>query len=301
MALKGDDNDNQHLSNLVHQFSFAKTEQHFIDPELEATLTLAKELRKRVRGEKKCLFLKIQSLKGELKVENLKVLELSDKSKWKNHQIYKLYTLDEYHTKLLKHFPESINENLEEESDPDIELAEIVERIEKLSSQLGHGKTNWATEKQLLKELEPLQRRRSILEPEVKQAEAKVPKPRLVRYPNYEYWQKWRYGSKYELKRNIRKCLKEIRVEYPDFWNEKKLAQRNQRVSQIEKELEFLEERFDILERKEEEATKSVMKLQIQRKYEIDLKHKYCELKQKVQELEIEKDWVLLEELSSKN
>ncbi|KNA03766.1 hypothetical protein SOVF_205970, partial [Spinacia oleracea] len=193
------------------------------------------------------------------------------------------------------------NEDLEEESDPDIELAEIVKKIEELSSQLGHGKTNWATEKQFLKDLEPLQRRRVILEPEVKQAEAKIPKPQLVRRRNFEYWQTWRHGSKYELKRNIRKCLKEIRVEYPDFWNEKKLAQRNQRVSQIEKELEFLEERFDILERKEEEATKSVMKLQIQRKYEIDLKHKYCELKQKVQELEIEKDWVLLEELSSKN
>ncbi|XP_056691582.1 uncharacterized protein [Spinacia oleracea] len=193
------------------------------------------------------------------------------------------------------------NEDLEEESDPDIELAEIVKKIEELSSQLGHGKTNWATEKQFLKDLEPLQRRRVILEPEVKQAEAKIPKPQLVRRRNFEYWQTWRHGSKYELKRNIRKCLKEIRVKHPDFWNGKKQAQRNQRISQIEKELKPLEKRFDILKRKEEEASKSVIELQIQKKHEIDLKHKYCELKQKFQDFETETDWVLLEELSSKN
>ncbi|KNA24604.1 hypothetical protein SOVF_014160 [Spinacia oleracea] len=204
MAFEGDDNDNQNSSNLVHQFSFAKTVRHCSDSELEANLTLAKELRKRFRDEKECLLLKIRSLKEGLDVENSKILELSDKEKAHRYHDYEIHRLEEYHTELLKCFPETINEDLEEESDPDIELAEIAEKIEKLSSQLGHGKTNWATEKQLLKELEPLQRRRLILEAEVKQAEAKIPKSKLIRHSKFEYWQGWRFGSKYELKRNIR-------------------------------------------------------------------------------------------------
>ncbi|XP_021749114.1 proton pump-interactor BIP103-like [Chenopodium quinoa] len=299
-AKLGDIDDDQQPNNSVYQFYFAKIEKYYLNSDLEVDLNIAKDLRKQLRKEKTRLFNRIRPLK-----EKISLLDPNNKfngrNKWYRH--YSERDIKKYRTLLLKHWPEAINEDLEEESNPDIELAEIMERIEKLRVQVGHGKTNWAIEKQILKELEPLERRRELLEPEVKQANAKIPKATS----HDEHWPYiYGYGyarSKYDLKREIRKCVKRIREEVdPNYGrNEQKQAEVERQIFKIQKQLTPLENRYDIVKQEEEKATTTILKLQIQMKEEIALNDKFCKLQEKVKELVTKKDLVSLEELSCKN
>lgn len=80
-------------------------------------------------------------------------------------------------------------------------MFEIQEKLPKLVEQLGHGITNSSTEKQILRELEHLHRRKELLNRQVKEAEAKILKPTKC---GRRGWSSWHLGSKYELKRKIR-------------------------------------------------------------------------------------------------
>uniref|UniRef100_A0A803LZS5 Uncharacterized protein n=1 Tax=Chenopodium quinoa TaxID=63459 RepID=A0A803LZS5_CHEQI len=189
------------------------------------------------------------------------------------------------------------NENLEvKESNPKTELVEIKRKIPRLVEQLGHGKTKWVKEKQILKELEHLQRREVLLDGKIKEAEPKIPKS-IERRPRYLYWY---YDSmnKYELKQHLCSCLKEIK----EHEEQEKVAkmQRIPQMVELEKQISSLEKKYNILKQEEQKTKDCLLALEFQVNKQIALYEKYCKVQKMVQELATQKKLVTLEKLSLK-
>ncbi|XP_021754743.1 proton pump-interactor 2-like [Chenopodium quinoa] len=185
------------------------------------------------------------------------------------------------------------NESLEvKESNPKIELVEIKRKIPGLIEQLGHGKMKWAKEKQILKELEHLQRREVLLDGKIKEAESKI--PFSIHRPRHN----WYYGSmnKYDLKQHLHRCLKEIK----DFEEQEKVAkmQRIPQMVELEKQISSLENKHNILKQEEQITKDCLLALEIQVKKQIALYERYCKLQKKAQELATQKKLDTLEKLS---
>ncbi|XP_056690586.1 uncharacterized protein [Spinacia oleracea] len=170
-----------------------------------------------------------------------------------------------------------------------MEVKEIKERILKLSKRLGHGKTKWAEEKQILKELEHLQTQTELPNGQVKEAEAAIE----------IHWCR-NYGSKFDLKRYIHECLKKIR-EYEEQDKVAKL-QCIPEIAKMERKLATLEKKYNIVKQEEEKANDRLVKLQhipvleMQVEKQVTLYKKYCKILNKAEELATHKSLATLEE-----